>query len=654
MPKIFAQILLPLSLDEDFTYFCGQDLKIGNIVEVEFRRKKTWGVVTKISNQEPSDFDPKKIKEILQINQRFSLSEKQLNFIEKISAYNLGIRGLVLRAFIGILNSDKVKKIPQGLSQNIDPEKFSLKKLLPAQEKIYQEFCQIKPKVSLIDGATGSGKTEVYFAIIAKILKEDPNSQILILLPEIALTSQIMSRFEEQFAFKPALWHSQISKKEKREAFYGIVEGTARVIIGARSALLLPFKNLKLAILDEEHDHSFKQEDVFNFHARDMAILKGQIENFEVILSSATQSVETYINVNSQKYHKFALKNENNGKNDIKLVDLRQEKLEKDHFLSKKLKDEIAQNLLNKKQTLLFLNRRGYAPVTLCKECGKKYECSNCDFHLVLHKKKNQLTCHHCGHNEKMARVCKFCGAEDSLVSIGAGIEKVEEEVRGFFPQANIAMVTSDTVTGFEDAKNLVEKISSGQVDIIIGTQMISKGYDFANISLVGVIDADSMLYSSSLRALERSYQILTQVIGRTGRRKEKGQVIIQTFNPNNLVFEKITKFDQESFFAFEAQNREMLELPPFSKMAKLEISSFKEFEAKNFAKRLISLFPIDDRLEILGPAPAPIKRLKNRHHFLINLKASKKINLQKLIKDVIKTAKAPNSIRIRIDIDPI
>ena len=708
MSQIFAQILLPLALDQSFTYKSCEAVESGEVALVEFGKKEIWGVVLSASFEAPKDFSESKIKPILEKNPRLKLTKNQLKFIETIASYNLGSRGLVLRAFIGILNSDKVKKISEGLVQKVEPRNFRLKKLLTKQQEVFDELLKITHTpdvtlslskgdsghglespfdklrvtsgVALLDGVTGSGKTEIYFALIAEILKQVQDDggrsehsphlrprhpelvlgsrshppQILILLPEIALTSQLLLRFEEQFGFAPALWHSKISKKDKREIFYGVVEGSVRVLIGARSALLLPFKNLQLIVVDEEHDTSFKQEDVFNFHARDMCIVKGGLENFPVILSSATPAVETYANATSGKFHHFILEQRFGQKNEIELVDLRREKMQSNEFLSQKLRSEMALNLSKNKQTLLFLNRRGYAPVTLCKSCGKKYQCGDCDFHLVLHKSKQQLICHHCGHQEKSILECKFCGEKDALISVGVGVEKVEEEVRRLFPTARIALVTSDNVTNFDEVDKLVKQILNREIDVIIGTQMIAKGHDFPDLNLVGIIDADAMLYSSQLRALEKTYQILTQVIGRAGRRDECGKIVIQTYNPQNFIFEKIIKGDKKNFYEFEISNRKTMELPPFSRLAKFEISSFSEGEAKSFAKKLISHFPVSDKIELFGPAPAPLQRLKNRHHFLVNLKTDKKINLQKLISDVIATLKVPKSVRIRIDVDPV
>ncbi len=657
MSKFFAQVLLPLALDEAFSYQAESDVECGDVVCVEFGRKEIWGLVLEVSTQAPQNLDAKKIKAILRKNPRIKFNKNQIKFIETIASYNMASRGLVLRAFLGILNSDKVKKVADALQQKVNPAQFCLKNLSQKQQEIFDELRSLESNaVSLLDGVTGSGKTEIYFALIAQILADTNSSskQILILLPEIALTSQLLLRFEQQFGFRPALWHSKISKKQKREIFYGVVEGSVRVLIGARSSLLLPFKNLQLVVVDEEHDTSFKQEDVFNFNARDMAIVKAKLENFSVILASATPSLESYVNAVSGKYRHFILEQKFGSKNDIELVDLRREKLAKDQFLSQKLRQELAQTFAAQKQAMIFLNRRGYAPVTLCKSCGTKYQCSNCDFHLVLHKTRQQLVCHHCGYHEKVQHECKFCSEKNTLTSIGVGVEKVAEELKELFPQARIALVTSDNVTSFSDVDALVEQILNNEIDFIVGTQMIVKGHDFPNLSLVGIIDADAMLYSAELRALEKAYQILTQVVGRAGRRETKGKVIVQTYNPQNFVFEQIVKADKKSFYDFEVNNRQSLDLPPFSRFVKFEVSSFNESEAKNFAKKLIQNFPISDKIELFGPAPAPLQRLKNRHHFLVNLKADRKINVQKLINDVLKNMQKPTSIRIRTDVDPV
>ena len=661
MNNHFVNVLLPLPFDRAFTYKLSKEnnnsIAIGNLVKVSFRKKELWGLVVEIDVKVDELVSLEKIKEVLEKNSQIKFDNKLIEFIERIASYNIAAKGLVLKSFIGILNSDKIKKPNfKAKIQEIDLSKFDLRKLSEKQQKITDKICEEVDKnkhyVSLLDGVTGSGKTEIYFAVIAKMLQKQEN-QILILLPEIALTSQLLSRFEKQFGFKPALWHSKITTKEKREIFYGLISGSLKVLIGARSALLLPFKNLKLIVIDEEHDNSFKQEEIFNFQARNMAILKAKLESFSVILSSATPSLETYVNAISGKYHHFILDEKFNQKiNQVQIIDLCREKLPSDIFIAHDLKKAIVENFKNKQQSLLFLNRRGYAPVTLCKNCGQKVNCNNCSSYLVAHKKINKLLCHYCGENEKIHENCKFCGAENSLINIGVGVEKIKEEVEKLLPEAKIAIVTSDLVTSFNEAEELVNKITNHEIDIIIGTQLIAKGYDFPELTLVGIVDADSGFYSSELRSMERSYQLLSQVIGRAGRRDIQGQIFIQTYNPQNFIFEKIIKQDKLGFYEFEISNRQNANVMPFSKMSAFIISSFEEKSAVNFAKKLAAAFPFNDKIEIFGPAPMPIPRLKNRYYFRVFLKVEKKINLQKLITDVMQSLEIPSNVRIKVDVD--
>ncbi len=662
----FVEVLLPLPFDDCFTYKTSIFLAKGDIVEVNFGKRKSWGVVYKVLNEkEGEDFAKNstfKIKEIISKNDFLRIDESNLQFIDDVSFYNCAIKGLVLKAFIGFLNSDKVKEKTiesSKIEQKINPDNFNLKSLSEEQkgvaDQIYSKIVGGKNRVSLIDGVTGSGKTEVYFKIIAKILeKSSNNDQILIILPEIALSSQLLTRFEEVFAFKPVLWHSKILMKEKRGAFYGIANGDAKVVIGARSALLLPFKNLKLIIVDEEHDQSLKQSDVFNFHARDMAILRGSKGNFPVILSSATPSMETYNNAINKKYDYYKLLSKFGDRNNkIDLIDLRQDKLDRGSYLSGSLKKAIAENLARKKQTLLFVNRRGYSPVMLCRSCGEKVSCLNCSSNMVYHKKKGKFICHYCDNSVESSMDCAKCGAKDSMADVGVGVEKLQEEVINAFNGVRVAVVTSDNVANFEEMKEIVRKISDNEIDIIIGTQMISKGYDFKDLTLIGVVDVDSILYSSDFRSLERSFQLLSQLAGRAGRRDEDGQVLIQTYNSDNFILKKVRELDKDGFYEFEINNRELMEMPPFSKMARIEISSFLEEDCKKFAFEVKNLLPIEKNLEFYGPAPALIARVKNRYYYNIFIKVNKKISLQKLIFSIKTKISVKKNIRFKVDIDP-
>ena len=648
-----AEVLLPLAVKQTFSYFALPNQQIGDVVLVEFGSKKIWGVVLELSNH--STCSSSKIKNILETSSKLKLSILHLAFIKQLAEYNLANLGLVLKSFLANFTQINLAKKPiKAISHDILPQNFCLKTLNDKQQAIFTDIQQnsVCHQTFLLHGATGSGKTEIFFHLIASKLNQNNSQQILILLPEIALTSQLLTRFEQQFGFCPVVWHSKISSAEKKAIFLAIANGSVKVIIGARSALLLPFDNLGLIIVDEEHDGSFKQEDVFNFHARDMAILCAKINNFPVLLCSATPSLESFYNASTGKYKYLHLAQSFGSANNLHFIDLTQEKTAKKNIITPQLQQEIANNLANKQQTLLFLNKRGYAPVTICKDCKHKYSCKHCSFHLVLYKKQNKLLCHHCGYSQKVPIVCGNCKTPDSLISLGFAIEKLIEETEKTFPQARIAVASSDTLKSFADADNLVQKITNQEVDIIIGTQIIAKGYDFGNLSLIGIVDADSLLYSSNLRATEQGFQLFTQLIGRAGRRATSGRVLIQTYNPKNLLFQHINNSD--NFYAFELKNRQLFNLPPFSQMARLEISATKASQALNFANYLVQNIPASEKLKVYGPAPAPLAKLKNRYHFLLNLIIDKKINLAKLIQGVLAKASVPSSIRVRVHINPL
>ena len=660
MTKTTYQILLPLAFDFGFSYFAPDDLllAIGDVVLVPFRSKKIFGVVIGI-NQE-NTIDQGRIKAVIEKEERLKFNPKLLEFIDFVASYNLVARGLILKLSLAILNSSKEPqkaKKEQNKLLNIN-----LKQLSQNQQKIAEfllnKIDEQKFATILLDGITGSGKTEVYFQAIAKILNSlDQNKgQVLILLPEIALTSQLCQRFEQQFGFEPDLWHSKISPSKKRELFFNIADGSCQVLIGARSALFLPFKNLQLIVIDEEHDTSFKQEDNSCYHGRDMAIMRAKIEKISIILSSATPSLESYLNAKNEKYHLAKLNHRfgQEEKTKIILVDMRCKKLTKNQFISDQLKNALQKNLENNRQSLLFLNRRGYAPITLCKKCGQKIGCPNCSSYLTFHQKTNFFICHHCGAEKKLNNSCTYCGETDCLINCGIGVEKLQEEVLKILPTAKIGLMASDHIKNNDEAKNLITKIIEHKIDIIIGTQMIAKGHHFPSLALVGIIDGDGSFVGGNLRTLEHSFQLLTQVIGRAGRENYQGEVILQTYNPDNQVFKKIIDGKRDEFLEDEIRNRQMMNFPPFSKMAKIIFSGSDENLVIDFAKFILRKFPINQAIEIFGPAPLPIVRLKNRYHYCLNIKTDKQVNIQKLIADCLKLAKIPSSIRVKIDIDPL
>ena len=597
----------------------------------------------------------KKRKIIDLFKEKLEISATEI--IELAETSNSTINSLVK---MGIL-SKNIKKtaLESKITQEFDENLFNLRKLSPDQQKIAnslkEKIDKNKYNVTLIDGITGSGKTEVYFDVIAKILKEK-SGQILILLPEIILTDQLLKRFESQFNFKPEIWHSKINNNKKRDIFYGLNNGEIKILISTRSAVFLPFNNLKLIIVDEEHESSFKQEDIVNYHGRDMAIARAKFENIVVILSSATPSIETFVNVQNEKYDHLILPSKffKNQKTQIHLIDMKKEKMEKNFYISQNLKNEIANSLAHKKQSLLFLNRRGYAPLTLCKSCGFKISCLHCSSYMSYHQKINRLICHHCGDQSVIKDSCNNCNAKNSFVTLGAGVEKIHEEVKNLFPNARTALMTSDTLNNQDEVLQIIEAIISNEVDIIIGTQIIAKGHHFPHLALVGIIDGDSSFNNANLRAAEKSFQLLTQVIGRAGREKHSAEIFLQSYNIENLVFKYIVNQNRDDFFNLEIQNRQMMQMPPFGKIIALIFISKQEDLAINFAKSIMQKFPQQETIEIFGPSPMPISRIRKHYYYRLLIKSDKKLNIQKLIKNIMESCKIPSQIRVKIDVDPL
>ena len=584
--------------------------------------------------------------------------EIEQNEIIKLSEISRStLNSLVKNKLLIKNNIEIIKKIE--LKQEFDINDFKLAKLSDHQKEcadfINNKVIQGKYNPILVDGVTGSGKTEIYFDVIANILKEE-SGQILILLPEIILAEQILKRFNDKFGFKANIWHSKIDNNLKRSIFYGINKGDIRVLIGTRSALFLPFKDLKLTIIDEEHEDSFKQEDIVNYHGRDMAIMRSKIEESAIVLSSATPSIETFFNAYNDKYHHLQLKSRffHNNKAKISLIDMKKQKLNKNSHICDDLKNEIDLALKNNSQILLFLNRRGYAPVTLCKSCGVKVSCSNCSSYMTYHHKIDKLICHHCGFTSNDTKNCKSCEAKDSLVNLGAGVEKIAQEIEATFPQQKIALMTSDTLNNTAKSTQVIKEIIENKVKIIIGTQIIAKGHHFPNLALVGIIDGDSSFNNANLRASEKSFQLLTQVIGRAGREKHQAKIILQSYSSNNLIFQYIMNQERDKFFDLELQNRKIADMPPFSKMIAIIFISKDENLAINSAKHILRQFPIQDNIELFGPAPMPISKIRNKYYYRIIAKSDKKLNLQKLVNNIIKYTKLHNNVRVRIDVDPL
>jgi primosomal protein N' (replication factor Y) len=506
--------------------------------------------------------------------------------------------------------------------------------------------------VHLLDGVTGAGKTEVYFEAVAEALKA--GKQALILLPEIALSNAFLERFRKRFGCDPALWHSNLTPAQRRIAWRGVAEGQSKVVIGARSALFLPFAELGLIIVDEEHDPAYKQEEGVRYHARDMAVVRGHLGALPVVLVSATPSLETMQNVWDGKYHHLTLPARFGGASlpQIDLVDLRVDKPDRGDFIAPSLRAGMIETLTRGEQVLLFLNRRGYAPLTLCRTCGHRMECPRCSAWLVEHKNAG-LSCHHCGFHASMPKTCPSCSDVSSLVACGPGVERIAEEVERYFPDARVMVLASDTADNQDELRVMLEKIRRGEVDIIIGTQIVAKGHHFPQLTLVGVIDADLGLQGGELRASERVYQLLHQVAGRAGRAEKAGSVFLQSFMPDHRIMRALAEGDRDGFLAVEAEERRMAEMPPFARLAGIIVTARDERQALEVAKALGRCAPQGDVIHTLGPAPAPLSKLRGRYRFRLLVRAEKQVNIQKAVADWIVSIKVPSTVRVIVDIDP-
>ena len=509
----------------------------------------------------------------------------------------------------------------------------------------------------LLDGVTGSGKTEVYFEAVEAAIAA--GQQVLILLPEIALSAAWRARFTARFGVPPMEWHSDISAAQKRKSWRFVLQERASVVVGARSALFLPFSRLGLIIVDEEHEHAFKQEDQVIYQARDMAVLRGRLDNVPVVLASATPSLESWVNAGKTgsppRYDYLALPKRVHGAQlpDISAIDLRTTPPERGRWLAPPLVEAIESRLKASEQSLLFLNRRGYAPLTLCGACGTKVTCPNCDSWMVAHRLAGRLRCHHCGHESRPSNDCKSCGAKDQMQACGPGVERLAEEVLIRFPEARFALLSSDTVGTPKAAEAFIQSVSDGEVDIIIGTQMAAKGHHFPHLTLVGVVDADLGLAGGDLRAAERTFQMLSQVAGRAGRESRPGAAMLQTLEPDNPVLVSLIAGDRDAFLAQEAAARQAAGMPPFGQLAAIIIASPHEERLFEAIRQLASTRPHFDSVQIYGPAIAPIGFLKGKHRARLLLRADKSVNIQHILQGWLGTIKLPSSVRMQIDIDP-
>ncbi len=510
-------------------------------------------------------------------------------------------------------------------------------------------------QVALLDGVTGSGKTEVYLEAVHAALAASPNAQVLVLLPEIALTRAVIARFTERFAAEPGEWHSDIHPNMRRKVWDGVATGQCRVVVGARSALFLPFTDLRLIVVDEEHDTSYKQEDGFIYQARDLAVARGKIENASVILASATPSLETLRNAETERYRWLKLSNRHGTAQlpEIQLVDLRETAPETGRWLSPPLVAAMKDTYAAGEQTLLFLNRRGYAPLVLCKACGEKLTAPDTESWLVEHRYTGRLVCHLTGFSMPKPDKCPHCSAFDSLVSIGPGVERVEEEARSLFPEARIAVFSSDTLWNGQEARALIAAMEEGQIDILVATQAAAKGHNFPHLTLVGVVDADLGLRGGDLRAAERTYQLLAQATGRAGRRDRPGRALLQTYAPDHAVMQSLRAQDRDAFVAAEMSERELAGLPPYGRLAAVIASGPDGLALEAFVQRMAEVAPNTQGVQIYGPADAPLGLIRGRRRKRFLIRADRTVDLSAYMAAWRARFRPPGAIRVAIDMDP-
>jgi primosomal protein N' (replication factor Y) len=505
----------------------------------------------------------------------------------------------------------------------------------------------------LLDGVTGSGKTETYFEAVAEALRM--GKQTLVLLPEIALTEPFLRRFEARFGHQPVAWHSDLRQSQRRRAWRAIATGEALVTVGARSALFLPYHNLGLIIVDEAHETSFKQEEGVQYHARDVAVMRARFTGCPVILASATPAIETRQQVALGRYAELRLPGRFGKAEmpDITAINLTQDPPERGRWLAPSLVTAMAETLERGEQSLLFLNRRGFAPLTLCRHCGHRFQCPNCTAWMVEHRLLARLQCHHCGHQIAPPDECPECHEEDALVACGPGVERIADEVAALFPEARRAIVTSDTLWSPAKAAEFVGKMEAGEIDIVIGTQLITKGYHFPNLTLVGVVDADLGLQGGDLRAAERSFQQIMQVAGRAGRGEKPGRVFVQTHSPETGVIRALVSGDADSFYAAETESRRIANAPPFGRFAGIIVSSEVLKDAQATADLIGKTTPTVEGMEVYGPAPAPLAMLRGRHRMRLLVHARRALDVQDVIRDWLGELDWPRNVRVSVDIDP-
>ena len=644
-------VLLPNIFNHPFTYEFDKKLSPGTYVKVPFGKKDLTGVVWNLFEKKiQKKFKLKKIKSIIQIN---PLKIETINFLNWFSNYNLVPIGMCLK--LHLLGGDAITKFDDKEYLIFNNKKTRQNfKLSEDQNKVFREMLKKNGefRVHLLQGTTGSGKTIVYFKQIEEILKK--GYQAIILLPEIGLTSEFEKKFEEFFGFKAAIWHSGITPKRKKIIWSGVASGLIKVVIGARSSLFLPFKKIGLIVIDEEHDQSFKQDEGVIYNARDMAIARANFENIPINLVTSVPSIETYANVKKNKYSISRLIKRYKDANlpSFEIIDLNNSRLNKQSWIATETLKKVKDHLKKNDQVLFFMNRRGFAPYALCKNCVKVYSCPNCSINLVYHKGKNILLCHYCGFKSKLNRNCSKGNTCDFVFS-GPGVERIAEEVKILFPDKKISIFSSDTMNK-KSSKDQLESIINGEVDILIGTQLISKGFHFPNLNCIVVLDIDLTSNGHDLRTAEKNLQLYHQLSGRAGRTGKPAKVYFQTFGINRNIINQITHHDPFIFLDNELKLREKNNLPPFERFISLILTSSKENnldeESQNLKQVLLS--SLDDK--VLGPVNAPIYRVKGKYRQRLLIRSKKGSKIQNKLAEILNKHKLPSEIKLTVDVDPI
>ncbi len=725
MARRVVDVLVPVALDRAYSYCVPAALELapGDIVTVPLGPRETTGVVW-AENADPNPRLDNRLKDIEEKLDFPPLKPELRRFVDWVSNYTLAARGMVLRMCLrmgehlgaererigvrlvgspperltsarrraldlladgmvrgkaeaareagvsagvidGLIDEGTLATVvlpPEPVAQAPDPD-FTQPDFTADQRAAASALQTVAGggySVTLLDGVTGSGKTEVYFEAVADTIRR--GRQSLVLLPEIALTTQFLDRFAARFGTRPAEWHSELSPRLRARTWKAVAGGEVSVVVGARSALFLPYANLGLIVVDEEHDPAYKQEDGVRYHARDMAVLRGHIAGIPVVLSSATPSIETEVNARRGRYARVSLPERFGGQRlpTVEAIDLRRERPATGRFISPSLARAVKTALERREQALLFLNRRGYAPLTLCRACGFRFACPNCDAWLVDHRFRRALVCHHCGFGMPHPPTCPKCGAADSFVPVGPGVERLEEEVRALFPEARILVLSSDLVATIERMREELADVAAGRFDIVIGTQLVAKGHHFPMLNLVGVVDADLGLSNGDPRAAERTFQLLHQVIGRAGRDAGVGLGLLQTHQPDHPVMRALIAQDREAFYAAEIASREKSGYPPFGRLASIVVSGPDKHDTSAYARELARAAPLNenrseqDRVRVLGPAEAPLALVRGRHRLRLLLKAPRNYDISAYLRRWL--AKAPRrrgAIKLEIDVDP-